>query len=154
MAERKSGGEFKHIVRIAATEIDGSRPLRLALRAIKGVSWSFSNAVIRALDLDPRKPIGSYPEDILEKIEDCLKNPAKYGIPSWLYNRRKDLLTGKDMHLVGPDWEFQVKQDIEFLKNIKAYRGIRHAFGLRVRGQRTRSTGRRGRTVGVQRKKK
>jgi small subunit ribosomal protein S13 len=39
------------------------------------------------------------------------------------------------------------------LKKIRAYRGLRHERGLKVRGQRTKSTGRRGSTVGVSRKK-
>jgi len=145
--------ELRHIVRIAATELKGEMPLRIALTKIKGVSFMFSNAVIKALGYDPEKKVGELSDEEIEKIEDCLKNPHSYGIPSWLYNRRKDLLTGKDLHVVGPDLELVVKQDIDFMKKIKCYRGIRHALGLKVRGQRTRSTGRKGRTVGVQRKK-
>ena len=147
-------GELKHIVRVAATELKGETPIYIALTKIKGVGFSFSNAVIRALDLDPQKPIGAFSDEELEKIEDCLKNPQKYGIPSWLYNRRRDLTTGKDLHIVGPELELQIRQDIEFMKKIRCYKGIRHALGLKVRGQRTRSTGRKGRTVGVIRKRK
>jgi len=44
--------------------------------------------------------------------------------------------------------------DIERLIKMKAYRGVRHARGKKVRGQRTRSTGRKGRTVGVVRRKR
>ena len=145
--------EIRHIVRVAATELPGDKPLWLALTKIKGISFMFSNAVVKVLNLDPKKPIGSFTDEELEKIEDCIRNPDRYGIPSWLYNRRKDLFTGKDVHVSGPELELAVKQDIDFMKKIKSYRGIRHALGLKVRGQRTRSTGRKGRTVGVQRKK-
>ncbi len=142
-----------HLVRIAGVEVDGTKQTYHALTKIKGVSWMFANAVVKALNLDPTKPIGAWDEETLEKIEDCIKNPWKYGIPSWLYNRRRDPRTGKDMHLVTADLELVKKQDIDFMKKIRCYRGIRHALGLKVRGQRTRSTGRKGRTVGVSRKK-
>ena len=145
--------ELRHIVRVAATELKGDLPTHLALTKIRGVGFMFSNAVLKVLNLDPRRPIGEYSDKELEKIEDCLKNPEKYGIPSWMYNRRKDPFRGKDGHLVGPDLQLQIKQDIDYMKKIKSYRGIRHALGLKVRGQRTRSTGRKGKTVGVQRKK-
>jgi len=47
-----------------------------------------------------------------------------------------------------------LREDLERLKKVRAHRGIRHHCGLRVRGQRTKSTGRRGATVGVIKKKK
>jgi len=78
----------------------------------------------------------------------------KFGIPNWMLNRRKDLETGKDLHLIGSDLEFRVKQDIEFMKSIKSWKGWRHSLGLKVRGQRTRTTGRTGRTVGVHRRRR
>ena len=54
-----------------------------------------------------------------------------------------------------------MREDLERMKKIKywiyinnrLHRGIRHYFGLRVRGQHTCSTGRRGKTVGVTKKK-
>ncbi len=146
--------EIKGIVRIAGTDIDGNRPVYIGLRKVKGISFMFSNAICKVLGLDPKAKIGSLSEETIKKIEDVINNPQKYGIPSWLLNRRKDWKTGKDLHLVSSDLEFAQKQDIKRLIDIKAYRGIRHMYGLKVRGQRTRSTGRKGRTVGVVRKKK
>jgi small subunit ribosomal protein S13 len=55
--------------------------------------------------------------------------------------------------LTGSELLYYVKEDIEREKRIKSWRGIRHALGLKVRGQRTRTTGRTGITVGVKRKK-
>ena len=86
-------------------------------------------------------------------MEETLKNPTKFGIPAWVMNRRRDLVTGEDVHLVGADLEFAQKQDIKRMIDIKSYKGVRHMFGLPVRGQRTRSSFRKGRTVGVVRKK-
>jgi len=147
-------GELKGIVRIGETDIKGDRSIYIGLTEIKGVSFMFSNAICKVLGLNPRAKIGSLSEEDVKKIEDVLKNPKKYGIPSWLYNRRKDYESGEDKHLIGSELTFTQQKDIERLKKIMAYRGIRHMFGLKVRGQRTRSTGRKGRTVGVVRRKK
>lgn len=130
----------KQIVRICETDVDGTKKLEYALIQIKGVSFMFAHAVRMALGL-PNKPLAEFDEETIKKIEDCIKNPQNYGIPSWLFNRRKDLETGKDMHLVSGELEFRHKMDIEFLKKIKCYRGIRHALGYKVRGQRTKSHG-------------
>ena len=42
-----------------------------------------------------------------------------------------------------------MREDVERLYKIRANRGIRHKWGLKVRGQHTKTTGRRERTVGV-----
>jgi len=151
---RETKGELKGIVRIAGKDVKGSRPIIMGLTDIKGISFMFSNAICKVLNLDPRKRIGELNEATLKKIEDVIANPKKYGIPQWLLNRRKDIVTGEDKHLVTSELEFTQKEDIKRLINIKAYRGVRHMLGLKVRGQRTKSTGRKGRTVGVVRKKK
>ncbi|MCD6403156.1 MAG: 30S ribosomal protein S13 [Candidatus Aenigmarchaeota archaeon] len=150
----KTEGEVRGIVRIAGKDIKGERTIYLGLTDIKGVSFMFSNAICKVLGLDPRAKIGTLDETTIKKIEDVIANPQKYGIPAWLLNRRKDYKTGKDKHLVMSDLEFTQKSDIQRLIDIQAYRGIRHMLGLKVRGQRTKSTGRKGRTVGVVRKKK
>jgi small subunit ribosomal protein S13 len=85
-------------------------------------------------------------------LEDIIKDPAKHGIPSRLFNRRKDIESGRDMHLVGPDLALRNKADIDLMKDIKSWKGIRHSLGLKVRGQRTRTTGRSGKAVGVKKK--
>jgi small subunit ribosomal protein S13 len=54
--------------------------------------------------------------------------------------------------LIGPDATLGVKGDIDFMTDIRTWKGIRHSLGLKVRGQRTRTTGRKGRAVGVAKK--
>ncbi len=83
---------------------------------------------------------------IEERIEEV--------VPQWMFNRRKDTFTGKNFHLIGTEIDMARKEDIDLLRKIRAYRGIRHEKGKKVRGQRTRSTGRKGVTVGVIRRKK
>jgi small subunit ribosomal protein S13 len=142
---------MKELVRIAQTDIPGKRKLYPALSKIKGVNFSFSNAVCNALNVDKTKQIGMLSEQEIKQIEDFIKNPE--ALPPHLLNRRKDRETGKDMHVIGTDLRFRQEFDIRLLKKIKCYRGMRHASNLPVRGQRTKGNFRRGTTVGVVKKK-
>jgi small subunit ribosomal protein S13 len=81
-----------------------------------------------------------------------MSDPGKYSIPGRLLNRRKDADTGRDLHLVTADLTLRTKNDIDFMKNIKSWKGVRHSLGLKVRGQRTKTTGRSGKAVGVKKK--
>jgi len=145
--------EFRDIVRILDADVTGNMTTWLAISNVKGVGLMLSNAVCSVLGLEKLGKVGYLSLADIEKIEDCVSNPGKYGIPIWMFNRRKDLDTGENKHLVGSDLTFAINTQIRFLKKIKCYRGIRHSRGLRVRGQRTRSTGRTGRTLGVIKKK-
>jgi len=146
--------EFRHIVRVTDTDIDGSLKVGYALTKIKGVSISLANAILKKAEVNPEIRLGLLSEEQVRKIEDILENPTKYGIPNWLLNRRKDLETGKDLHLLSSDLVLRTKMDIDLMKKIKSWRGYRHAHGLKVRGQRTRTTGRTGKTVGVKKKRR
>lgn len=146
--------EFRHIVRVTDTDIDGTLKVGYALTKIKGISISLANAVLKKAGINPEIRLGLLSEDQVKKIEDVIQNPAKYGIPSWLLNRRKDLETGKDLHLLSSDLVLRTKMDIDLMKKIKSWKGYRHAYGLKVRGQRTRTTGRTGKTVGVKKKRR
>ena len=146
--------EFRHIVRVTDTDIDGTLKVGYALTKIKGVSISLANAILKKAEVNPEIRLGLLSEEQVRKIEDILENPTKYGIPSWLLNRRKDLETGKDLHLLSSDLVLRTKMDIDLMKKIKSWRGYRHAYGLKVRGQRTRTTGRTGKTVGVRKKRR
>jgi len=145
--------KVKGIVRIAGTDVKGETQLFTSLQRIKGVGGSLANAICRVHMLDRNRKIGTLTDGKIKKIEETLKNPAKFGIPYWTLNRRKDLETGEDKHIVGPDLKFTQEQDVKRMIRIKSYKGVRHMFGLPVRGQRTRSSFRKGRTVGVVRKK-
>ncbi|MCD6242892.1 30S ribosomal protein S13 [Candidatus Bathyarchaeota archaeon] len=146
--------EFRHIVRVTDTDIDGTLKVGYALTKIKGVSISLANAILKKAEVNPEIRLGLLSEEQVRKIEEILENPAKYGIPNWLLNRRKDLETGKDLHLLSSDLVLRTKMDIDLMKKIKSWRGYRHAHGLKVRGQRTRTTGRTGKTVGVRKKRR
>jgi small subunit ribosomal protein S13 len=141
--------EFRHIVRIKGKDLDGSKKLVAALADLKGVGLNLAYAIINALRLDPKARLGSLSEAEINEIEKGLSDPSRIGIPAWKLNRRKDPTDGLNYHLIGADLEFAVRSDIEREKMIGSWRGVRHSLGLKVRGQRTRTTGRKGRTVGV-----
>jgi small subunit ribosomal protein S13 len=95
--------EFRHIVRIIDTDVDGTLKTPYALTKIKGVSLNLANAILKKAGINADVRAGFLTESDVEKIEEVIENPEKYGLPSWLLNRRKDLETGKDMHLISAD---------------------------------------------------
>jgi len=144
--------EFQHIVRIAGTDLDGTLTVNYALANIKGIGITLANAITKKTNINPQTRIGYLTEIDTQKLEDIITNPTKHGFPPWILNRAKDMETGKDQHLIGADLTLKTKTDIDEMKNLKSWRGYRHAYGLRVRGQHTRTTGRSGKALGVKKK--
>ena len=144
--------EFRHILRITDTDVDGTLKVPYALKRIKGISLSLANAILKKAEVNPNIRVGFLTDANIEKIEEIIEEPTKYGIPNWLLNRRKDTETGKDRHVLSADLVLRTKMDIDQMKEIKSWRGYRHAYGLKVRGQRTKTTGRSGKALGVKKK--
>jgi small subunit ribosomal protein S13 len=145
--------EFRHITRVAETDLDGNLQVVHAIARIKGIGLNMANVIVQKGNIEPGTRIGFLPEQDLEKLEDIISNPTKYNLPKWLFNRQKDLETGKYLHLIGSDLVLQTKNDIDLLKATKSWRGYRHSYGLKVRGQRTKTTGRKGKAIGVKKKR-
>ena len=141
--------EFRFIVRIAGRDLQGSKKLSSALADIKGVGYKLGSYILGTLRIDPKARLGTLSDSQLAEIEKGVKNVAQLNLFPYLLNRQKDLETGTNMHLIGSDLDFAIKNDKEREKNVQSWRGIRHSLGLKVRGQRTRTTGRKGRTIGV-----
>jgi small subunit ribosomal protein S13 len=141
--------EFRHLVRIAGKDLDGGKKLAVALSDVKGVGYNFSSSVLARIGLDPRVRLGTLTEEQVRQVEQALHGAAASGLPQWYYNRRNDPETGETKQLLGSDLDFALKNDIDRERNVQSWRGIRHGLGLKVRGQRTRTTGRKGATVGV-----
>jgi len=144
--------ELRAVVRLVNTDLEGEMPLQRALRGIKGISHSIAKSVVIVSGYDPKMKLVSMKEADLAKIEEIIKSPAKFGIPVWSLNRRRDIETGNDLHLSGQDVDIAKRFDVQRLVDAKTYKGVRHMLGLPVRGQRTRSSFRRGHVVGVIRK--
>lgn len=149
--------EVRFIVRLAGKDLDGKKPIYHALTGIRGIGQRYGLIVAKVFERKTGVPtdarIGTVSEEQEKLLEKILLQPEEFGIPTWALNRRKDFYTGKDSQAIMGDLEFAVRQDVQRLNRIKTYRGLRHSWGLPVRGQRTRSTHRgKGPVVGVQKK--
>jgi len=141
--------EFRHILRVAGTDIEGNLKALYALGRIRGINLGLANAIMKKAGIDLNRRAGLLTEEEVDRIEQIVEDPKKFGIPGWFMNRRKDLETGDDLHFTGADLDLRIKTDIKRMQEMKSWRGYRHAYGLKVRGQRTRTTGRKGKAVGV-----
>ena len=137
------------MVRIVGNDIHGERKIIVGLTEIRGIGYMFANTILNILKIDPNQRIGYLSSEQILSIESIIKNPSGSNFPSWFLNRRKDIETGEDKHLITSDIAFAVRNDVEREKTSGSWRGYRHMFGLKVRGQRTRCTGRKGGAVGV-----
>lgn len=133
-----SASEYKHILRIAGKDVEGSKKLLVALSEVKGVGYNFAQVLTQSLGLSPNTRVGFLTDGQIKQIEQALANPAKVGVPEWYLNRKKDMDSGTTHHLITSDLDFSTGNDIDREKTIMSWRGYRHMFGLRVRGQRTR----------------
>jgi small subunit ribosomal protein S13 len=143
--------DFKYIVRIANTDLDGEKTLVRGLTSIKGIGMHMSTLIADAADIDRDIKVGDLTDAQIDKIKEALHNVNK-NAPGWMLNHRRDCNTGEDIHLIGSDIDMQLRDDTNIMKKIRSYRGIRHERGLPVRGQRTRANSRRGLALGVSRK--
>ena len=147
-----AGKDFQHIVRLLNTNIEGKRKTPFALRCIKGIGIRFAYLVCRKAGIDAERRAGTLSNEELERVSDVLADPTKFKIPTWFLNRQRDPKTGKTEHVLSNAVDIKLRDDLERMKKIRAHRGVRHARGLRVRGQHTCTSGRRGKVMGVTRK--
>jgi small subunit ribosomal protein S13 len=148
----------KGIVRLVGKDLDGRLKLHRALLKIKGIGhslrWPLARLIQNRLNIDPEEKIGNLSDEQIEALDNLLLNLDDSVLPAFLLNRRKDIWSGRNVHLLMNDLEFADRQSVELKKKIRSWQGYRHMRGKKVRGQRTKNTGRRGLAVGVVRKKK
>ncbi len=150
------GKDFRGIIRLAGKEVRGELTLERGLDAIKGIGHNTAKNIARVikkeLGIDSKKLIGHLTDDEINKIEDLLKVIDKHLTRKHLLNRPVDTETGAARHLIGNDLMFATRQDVQFEKDSRTYKGWRFTMGQRVRGQHSRTTGRTGSSVGVLKK--
>lgn len=143
--------DFRYIVRVANTDLDGTRAVGLALTGVRGVGLRMAEVVCRSAGVNAAEMIGNLPETTVDGIEQVLSQlPEK--LPNWMLNRPIDYAAGAAHHFVGGDLETARRDDVNMMKMVRSYRGVRHERGQKVRGQRTRSNGRTGMAAGVLKK--
>ena len=148
--ESKKDENFKYIIRLVNTDIDGNKPVVIGLQSVKGVGSRVAEIIVNRASVDRVAKVGTLSDEKVEELEKLISSYAEYA-PAWAVNRQLDFETGDDMHTVGVDLEIFRKDDINRMKMIRCYKGVRHEEGQKVRGQRTRSNGRTGLTLGVMR---
>lgn len=153
LTTRPSNFREKVFFRKLRSQVDGNAKVEHGLTQIRGIGRRFAQAIIMVTEINPDMRIGAIPEKDLNRIEEVILDPITNGIPTWMVNRKNDLVTGENMHIIGNKLELSVRRDIDRMKRIRSYKGVRHHQGLKVRGQKTKSTGRHGLVVGVIRKK-
>ena len=141
--------QYENLIRILGNDIPGEKKTLIGLTQIRGIGYMFANAMLQILKINPDSKIGTLSPEHVSSIEKMIQDPQSADFPTWFLNRRKDVETGNDIHLVTSDIAFNIRNDIEREKGVFSWRGYRHMYGLKVRGQRTRCTGRKGGAVGV-----
>ncbi len=144
--------DFRFLVRIHNTDLDGKNTVANGLTGLKGVNHRLSRVICREAGIDRRAVMGELKDDQIEKLAETVARVEDYA-PVWMRNRRHDPESGDDRHIITTEVGLQLTDDLNRLKKIRSWRGIRHDANLPVRGQRTKANGRTGATVGVQRKK-
>ena len=134
------------------TNVIGKRLISNALTAIRGVGRRFAHAICKVANIDVQARAGDLKADTWELVSKIIQEPEKYSIPAWLFNRRNDYREGVDLHASTNVLETKIREDLERMKKSRRHRGLRHHWLLKVRGQHTNSTGRRGVLIGVVRK--
>ena len=151
-AEKPVDKDIRYFVRVKNTDLDGTRSVQIALTKIPGIGRITAQAISRLAKVDPLYKMGKLDDAGVDRLRQVVD---AYGpqVPNWMLNRPADPYTGERKHLLSTDVLIAKEEDVNRMRKIRCYRGIRHETGQKVRGQRTKSTGRTGTTVGVRRKK-
>lgn len=107
-------------IRIAGVTLPAQKRIDAALPYLYGVGWSRSKKILAATKIDPSKKTQDLSEGEVELIKEFIESNFK----------------------VEGQLRQEVAQNIKRLKEIGAYRGLRHIKGLPVRGQRTKTNSR------------
>ena len=151
--KEKQADNFKHIVRIANIDIPGQKQIGISLQKIKGIGANLADVICKLAGIKKSAKTGNLNEKDIAKLDGLVRNPEKSGFPVWMFNRRKDYDTNENKHLTSGTLNFVQDNDLKRLKKIKSYIGVRHMKKLPVRGQRTKSNFRKGKVLGVSKKK-
>ena len=151
-AKKKKDDDFQYIVRIANTDIDGNKKIIHGLTSIKGIGAHMASLLSDTIGIDKNLKMGDLSESQIDKIRKSIEDIEKIA-PKWMLNHRNDYESGEDIHLIGPEIDMRLRDEINIMKKIRSYRGIRHERGLPARGQRTRANNRKGLSLGVSKKR-
>merc|ERR1719207_460957 len=132
--------DFQHILRVCNTNVDGRQKVMYALTNTKGIGRRLANLVLKKCDIDMNKRAGELSTDEINKVVAVISNPLQFKIPSWMLNRRRDVKDGKTSQKYANFLDAALREDLERMKRCRLHRGLRHYWGIKVRGQHTKTT--------------
>ena len=146
--EPEDDDDLRYFVRIGKTDLDGTKSVERALTELNGIGRRTARIVAQKAGVDRTATFGRLGDEKIEEVVGVVENFAEE-VPAWMANHRKQFYTGETAHETGNDLTMSLRQDLNRMQMIRSYKGVRHERGQKVRGQRTRSTGRTEGTVGV-----
>lgn len=108
------------MARIAGVNIPDNKRIEVALTYIYGVGRPLSNKILKQLKIDINKKASALTPEELNALKDFIEKNYK----------------------IEGDLRRQIMMNVKRLKDIGAWRGLRHIKGLPVRGQRTKTNNR------------
>ncbi len=108
------------MVRIVGVTLLDNKKIEYSLTLIYGIGFSLAKKILKEAQVDLEKKTKDLTEEELKRITTMIEKN----------------------YLVEGELREKINADIQNLKTIGAYRGLRHIRNLPVRGQRTRSNAR------------
>ncbi|MFB6154609.1 MAG: 30S ribosomal protein S13 [Haloferacaceae archaeon] len=139
---------LRYFVRIGQTDLDGTKTVERSLTDMNGIGKRTARVIADTAGVDRHATFGRLEDEEIDAVTDVVENLEAH-VPEWMVNRRQDFFSGESSHEIGSDLQQTRRHDINRMKMIDSYRGVRHKRGQKVRGQRTKSTGRTEGTIGV-----
>ena len=146
--EPEDDDDLRYFVRIGKTDLDGTKSVERALAELNGIGRRAARIIAQKSGVDRTATFGRLGDEKIDDVVDVVENYASE-VPDWMANHRKQFYTGETTHETGNDLTMSLRRDVNRMQMIRSYKGVRHERGQKVRGQRTRSTGRTEGTVGV-----
>lgn len=103
--------------RIAGVTLPNEKRIEIGLTYVYGIGRTMSNAILKQAKVDPSIRVKNLTDDQVNQLREIIEKS----------------------HRVEGELRRDVLMNIKRLKEIDAYRGIRHARHLPVRGQRTKT---------------
>ena len=146
--QEQDDDDLRYFVRIGQTDLDGTKSVERSLSEMNGIGRRTARIIAEEAGVDRTATFGALDEGDIDDVVERVENYAQE-VPGWLANRQNDFFSGETTHEIGNDLQLTRQQDINRMKMINSYKGARHMRGQKVRGQRTKSTGRTEGTIGV-----
>jgi small subunit ribosomal protein S13 len=140
--------DIRYFVRIGQTDLDGTKSVERSLTDMNGIGHRAARIIAERAEVDRRAVFGKLDEEDIDRVVELVEGYADE-VPEWMTNHQRAFFTGETTHEIGNELDMTRRRDINRMQMIDSYKGVRHKRGQKVRGQRTKSTGRTEGTIGV-----